>query len=138
MTTTSNSLSSASPVSQLRAVLAVDAASGLAMGAAFAAASGPLSTLLGLPRGLLLELGLVLLPFGLFIAWLASRPVPPAGLVKLLIVGNGAWVAASVVLLLTPFVSPTPVGTGFVLAQAGALLVLAILEAVLLRKVMAA
>jgi hypothetical protein len=128
---------SASPLPPLRAVLAVDAASGLAMGAAFAAASGPLSALLGLPQGLVLEVGILLLPFGLFIAWLASRPVPPAGLVKLLIGCNLAWVVGSVLLLLSGIVTPTAAGTAFVLAQAVALLVLAILEASLLRRVMA-
>jgi hypothetical protein len=46
---------------------------------------------------------------------------------------NEAWVVASVVLLLGPWVAPSPLGVAFVLAQAGVVAAFAVLQALALR-----
>jgi len=73
-----------------------------------------------------------------FIAWLASRPAPPAPLVWLVIAGNVAWTAESFLLISTEAGKITAPGTAFVAAQAVAVLGLALLEYVGLRKMRAA
>ncbi|HVJ62555.1 MAG TPA: hypothetical protein VM555_07560, partial [Tahibacter sp.] len=57
----------------LRRVLLVDAVAGAGMGALMLAAAAPLSTLLGLPAALLQGASAILLPFAVFLAWLALR-----------------------------------------------------------------
>ena len=67
-----------------------------------------------LAAGLLRGAGLVLLPWGLFVAWCATRPARGPALAVVAI--NLLWAADSVVLLLLGWVAPTPAGTGFILA----------------------
>lgn len=118
----------------LRRVLAVDAASCLAAGLLCAAGAGLLAGPLGLPRGLLLAAGLAQLLCAAVIGWLASRREAPRGLVLFVIAGNAAWVLGSLVLLVSPFVSPTTLGGVYVVAQATAVAVLAELEWIGLRR----
>ena len=116
----------------LRRVLALDAASCAAMGLALGLAAAPLSALFGLPVDLVRTAGLLLLPLAAFIGWLASRPAPPPLLVWIVIVGNLGWTAESFALLAG--YAPTPLGTAFVALQALAVLGLAGLEFVGLRR----
>lgn len=119
--------------SLLRAVLWADAASGAATAVLQLALTDLLAQWLGLPRLLLLASGAVLWPFVALAASLASRPlVPPAGL-KLLVIGNWAWVAGCVVLLLAG-TATTPYGQGYLLMQALAVAVLAQLQSLALRR----
>jgi hypothetical protein len=116
----------------LRRILALDAASCAAMGLAMSLAASPLALLFGLPEGLIRTGGLLLLPLATFIGWLASRAAPSPLLVWMVIGGNLVWTAESFALLGQH--APTPVGTAFVAAQAVAVLGLAGLEYVGLRK----
>lgn len=117
----------------LRTVLLADAAASLACGLLMAGASSILSPLLGLPAPLLLGAGLVLLPWSALVFWLARRAALPRGAVWAVVVLNAIWVIESVALVAGGFVAPTPLGIGFVLAQALAVVALAGLQVVGLR-----
>ena len=116
----------------LRRVLALDSACCAAIGLGLGLAASPLATLFGLPVELVRTAGLLLLLLAAFIAWLASRPAPPPLLVWIVIAGNLGWTAESFALL--GWYDPTPLGAGFVAAQAIAVLGLAGLEYVGLRR----
>jgi len=116
----------------LRRVLLVDAATCVATGALLSLDAAPLAPLLGLPAELLRYAGLSLFPIAAFMAWVATRQVPPHPGAWLIIAGNAAWVLGSA-LLFIPF-SPTLLGYAFVIAQAAAVALLAELEYVGLRR----
>jgi hypothetical protein len=118
----------------LRCVLALDSASCALLGLLLFLGAEPLSALLGLGERLLFGAGLLLLPLAAFIAWLASRPAPPAPLVWLLIVGNLAWTAESFLLVSMESGRITALGTAFVAAQAVAVLGITALEYAGLRR----
>jgi hypothetical protein len=126
------------PSAFLRRVLALDSASCLAIGLLLAAGAGPLSELFGLGETLLFGAGLLLLPLAALIAWLALQPVPPAPLVWVVIVGNVAWTAESFLLISTESARITALGTAFVAVQAAAVLGIASLEYVGVRRIRAA
>jgi len=102
----------------LRRVLVLDAVATGATALLAVALAGPLSGWLGLPVGLLRGAGLILVPFVILVAWTAARQQAPAGVVWTIIAMNGAWVIASVALLLSGLVAPTVWGYAFVIAQA--------------------
>ena len=116
----------------LRRVLALDSASCAIMGLGMGLGASALAPIFGLPEDLVRIAGLLLLPLAAFIGWLASRAAPAPALVWIVIVGNAAWTAESFALL--GQVSPTGLGTAFVSAQALAVLGLAALEYVGLRR----
>ncbi|HEV7659293.1 MAG TPA: hypothetical protein VGO55_05560 [Allosphingosinicella sp.] len=120
----------------LRRSLALDSLSCLALGLAMGLGAAMLAPLFGLAEPLVRIAGLALLPLGLFIGWLASRPAPPPALVWVVILGNIGWTAESFVLLGQH--QPTALGTAFVSAQATAVLGLAALEYLGLSKARAA
>ncbi|MFF3842907.1 hypothetical protein [Streptomyces sp. NPDC001930] len=119
------------PQSAVRRFLALDAVVTGANGIAYAAASGPLGEFLGVDAGLLLELGVLLAVYAAGVAWLASRPQPPALGVKLVVDINALWAVLSIVALVA-WLEPTTAGLvwtplqaatvgGFALAQWAAL-----------------
>ena len=116
----------------LRRILALDSLSCLAMGLLMGLGAAALSPIFGLPAGLLRGAGLALLPLAAFIFWLATRPEPPRALVWVVILGNLAWTAESFITLGQS--EATALGTAFVAAQALAVLGLACLEHVGIRK----
>jgi hypothetical protein len=116
----------------LRRVLALDSLSCLAMGLLMGLGAAGLAPLFGLPEGLVRGAGLALLPLAAFIFWLATRPNPPRPLVWVVILGNLAWTAESFITLGQS--QATALGTAFVAAQAVAVLGLALLEYVGVRK----
>lgn len=116
----------------IRRVLALDALSCLAMGLLMGLGAGGLAPLLGLAEGLVRGAGLALLPLAAFIGWLATRPSPPRLFVWVVIIGNLAWTAESFLTLGQS--QATALGTAFVSAQAVAVLGLACLEYIGLRK----
>ena len=118
----------------LRRVLALDSLSCLAMGLLMSLGAAALAPLFGLPEPLIRIAGLALLPLAAFIGWLATKPVP--ALVWVVILGNLAWTAESFATLAQ--YQATPLGTAFVSAQALAVLALAGLEYVGLRRSRAA
>ena len=116
----------------LRRILALDSLSCLGMGLLMGLGAAALAPIFGLPESLVRGAGLALLPLAAFIFWLASRPNPPRALVWAVILGNLAWTAESFVTLGSS--EATALGTAFVTAQALAVLGLACLEYVGLRK----
>lgn len=111
----------------LRIVLKLDCLSCLAMAALLVPGAATLAGAFGLPKELLREAGLMLIPIGLFIGWLGMRGHGPAALVGMVVAGNIAWTLSS---LATVALLPamTPIGTVFVAVQALAVLVIALLE----------
>jgi hypothetical protein len=102
----------------LRVLLGVDAAFCLAAGLGLVAAADALGPAMGLPVGLLRGAGMVLLPWGAFVAWCAGRAEPPRRAVLAVVVLNLLWAADSVLLLATGWVAPNGLGVAFVLVQA--------------------
>src|ERR1044072_6215638 len=68
-----SAMSSIHASSFLRRVLLLDAVSCIGMGLLLIAAAGPLAAMLSLPEVLLREAGIVLLPFAVFVGYLATR-----------------------------------------------------------------
>jgi len=123
----------ANPETFLRRVLWLDAATCIGCGVLLAAGGGVLDGLFGLPEPLLRLAGASLFPVAAFIAWLALRVRLSPVLVWVVIVGNVVWAADSILLLLTPWVAPTLLGSAFVVAQALVVLALARAEQLGLR-----
>jgi hypothetical protein len=111
----------------LRSVLWADAASGAATAVLQLAATDVLAQSLALPRGLLLASGAVLWLFVALAASLASRPLVPAGPLKVLVIGNWLWVAGCLGLLLSGVAGST-LGQAYLVMQAVAVAVLAELQ----------
>lgn len=101
-------------------------------------AAGPLAGPLGLPESFLRSLGLILVPFVAFVAWVALRRPVVVGAVWTLIVGNALWVAASIALLASGWLSPSGLGTAFIVGQAVIVGLFAELQLVGLRRSTAA
>ncbi|MBC3919182.1 hypothetical protein H8L32_16945 [Undibacterium sp. CY18W] len=114
----------------LRKILMFDAITCVAMGLLLISTSGLLSELLGLPRDFVLLAGVALFPCAalmLLTSRIGTQAQPPAALVWLIIIGNAGWVIASL-LTMELWFSPTTLGMVFILAQAAAVVVLAVLE----------
>ena len=122
----------------LRRLLFADAVVSGVTGVLMSAAATPLATLLALPAPVVRYAGLALLPFAALVLHLAGRErVTRTGV--LAVIGlNAAWVAASVLVLLTGWVAPNGLGVAFVLVQALAVAVLAELQYTGLRRAAAA
>jgi hypothetical protein len=101
----------------LRNALLVDAAASGATALLMIAGAGMLDGLLGLPAALLRGAGLVLVPYVAFVVWAGTRTPIQGGAVWAIIVANAAWAIASIALLVG-FLSPTLLGTAFVIGQA--------------------
>ena len=119
----------------LRLVLCADAVASGATAALLVAGANVLERWLGLPVALMREAGLVLVPYVLLVAFIASRPAVAVAAVNAIIAVNAAWTAASVLLLVSGWVSPTLLGVAFVLAQALAVGAFGVLQYVCLRQV---
>lgn len=115
----------------LRGVLAFDAATGVIMGLLLSLMPLPLSVWLGLPAALLLGAGLLLFPSAALMLLASARP--HILLVGLVVFGNVAWVAASVLVMV--MMGPTALGAVFVVGQAVVVAVLAWVEWRLRRQV---
>ena len=109
----------------LRGALYADALASGAMGLLMAGGADLLAPLLGLPRALLFWSGLALLPFALFVGWIARRREPPQVAVKAVLIVNLAWVTASALVLALLPVAPAALGYAFITLQALAVLALA-------------
>ena len=118
----------------LRLVLWADALSGSATAVLHLALAASLSALLGLPTGLLSASGILLLLYVALAGSLALQSLPSRALLGVLVIGNFAWVAACLVLLFGGSVSPTPLGEAYLVVQAVAVLVLAELQWMALRR----
>jgi len=116
------------PLPSLRTTLLVDAAACLACGALMALATEHLASATRIPPSLLLYAGLSLFPIALLMAVVGTRAAhsPPA--VALVAGGNLLWVAASVWLLVSDAIAPSPLGVAFIAVQAAVVAALAALE----------
>ena len=97
-------------------------------------ASSVLARPLGLPEELLRGAGLILLPYGLFVSFVARRHPLVRMAVWAIVMINVLWVIESFMLLLGGSLAPTMLGTGFVIVQALVGGLFAILEVVWLRR----
>jgi len=112
----------------LHRVLWADAASCLATGLLQLLFTGQLARLLGLPPALLTGTGLFLLVYAAAVALVATRQPLPRPVVWLFVAGNVIWAIDCVVLLLSGWIAPTPLGEAWILAQALTVAVLAELQ----------
>jgi hypothetical protein len=110
----------------LQNVLLLDAATCVGAGALMAFGSNFVASLTALPAPLLFWAGLILFPIAALIAYAGLQAAPPRPLVWLIVLGNIGWVAAS--LGVFAFIAPNALGYVFILAQAAAVAVLALLE----------
>jgi len=133
----SSSISSSLPTSRtqplggtdwLRRALWIDVLFSGVAGVAMGAGHTLLAPVLGLPEGLLIGAALVCLAWAAALGALARRPYLPRLLVWDVILGNGAWVAASIALLAFDWVQPSGLGTAFLVAQAVVVAVFAELQ----------
>lgn len=118
----------------LRRVLWADAASGTGMGVLHLGLPALLADLLGISSALLTASGWLLLPFVVLAGWLALQRQPSRGALTLLIIGNFAWVAASAAVVFGTGLVPGALGMAYVGVQALAVLVLAELQWLGLRR----
>lgn len=112
----------------LRRVLWFDAISGIGTGVLHVVASGPLSQVLGLPEALLRASGVAIFAFVTLAAWLAMQPTPSRGGLSLIVIGNFAWSAGCVWLVLGGVSGATALGVGYLLVQAAVVALLAELQ----------
>jgi hypothetical protein len=121
-------------VALLRKVLLVDSFTCVAAGLLMLLGGQALSEPLGLAPLFLQGAGLSLLPFAAYLAHIARRPELPRTHLWIIVACNAVWVVDSVLVLATGWVEPTGLGYAFVIVQALAVLVLAELEWVFLRR----
>lgn len=93
-------------------VYGLDAIVSAAMGIALLVLAEPLTQLAGwsLPAGFLWTIGLLLLPWAVFNAWIARTGHPATGVVRGNIAGDAAWVVGSIALILLHAPSLTTIG----------------------------
>ncbi|MBA3895379.1 MAG: hypothetical protein H0X69_17140 [Gemmatimonadales bacterium] len=118
----------------LRPTLLIDAIASGTSGLLLLVAARPLAELFDLPAALLRASGASMVPFIAFLVVLATRDVVSHLAVKLVVAFNLAWVAASVLLLVSGWVDPNGLGYAFVIAQAAAVALFAQLQATALSR----
>lgn len=111
----------------LRTVLKLDAATCLGMAALVLPTAAALQEPLGIDAALLRSAAASLIPIGLFMLWVGTRRDTSAAFVWLIIVGNVAWTAASVVAA-ADLPGMTSFGQTMVIAQGLGVLALALAE----------
>jgi hypothetical protein len=116
------------PSSVLRYALAADAVASGSTGLLLALGAGPLSGLFEMPEAFLRGAGLALLPFAALIAFMARRETLARATVLAVVVVNALWVADSCALLMTGWLTPSLIGSAFVIAQALAVGLLALAQ----------
>ena len=118
----------------LRYALLADAIASGATGLLLITGADLLTGLLGLPMVLMREAGLLLVPYVAFVAFVGTREAMSRRAVQAIITLNVLWVAASIGLLVSGWVTPTVLGYAFVIAQAIMVGVFAELQLVGLRR----
>lgn len=118
----------------LRRGLLIDLVLSSVVGVGMVIGAQPLSELLLLPEPLLRIAGVMFAPFIALLSFLLTRSQPPYALVWTVIVLNVIWAVSCVALLLSGWVAPNALGYGFILFQAGAVLLFAELQYLGLRR----
>lgn len=112
----------------LRTILLVDGVVSGAMGLMLLAGAGILDSAFDLPTAFLRGVGVVLLPWFALLAVVATRRVINRAVVRFVIAVNLAWVAASILLPFTGWVEPNALGVAFIIVQAMAVTVFALVQ----------
>ncbi|HEY9435468.1 MAG TPA: hypothetical protein VI260_28765 [Blastocatellia bacterium] len=119
----------------LRPLLWFDCAAAAIAGTATLALAGLLATLFGLPRVVVVFIGLVNLAYGAFSFSLARQPSPARGRVRALVTANLLWVGVCVVMAIY-FAGPGSwLGASYMLAEGFFVGLLATVEALTLKAV---
>lgn len=118
----------------LRNVMLIDAASCLATGALQVLLHQPLSELLRLPAALLSGTGWFLVVYAAVAAVVATREPVPRLPVTVIAIGNFAWAAGCLLLLVAGGLRPSVLGVGWIVAQVLTVLALAELQWMGLRR----
>ncbi|HUP17669.1 MAG TPA: hypothetical protein VM848_16675 [Acidimicrobiia bacterium] len=109
---------SASAGDALRRVLLVDSLTSGGVGLLLLAAAAPLSDLWGLTALFLRIAGITMVLWGVGLGQLVRQGAVSDSAVRVVVIANWAWFAASVGLLLGTWVEPRAFGSGFIVCQA--------------------
>ena len=134
MSTLATSAATGQSSTFLRRALLLDAVASGATALLAIVAAGFLEGLLGLPAALLRGAGLVLLPYVAFVIFAGTREAISRSAVWAIIIANGLWALASVLLLFSGLVAPTILGYAFVIGQAAVVALLGELQYIGLRR----
>jgi hypothetical protein len=118
----------------LRLALSADAAISGATGLLMLFGAGFLAGFLNLPKALLVEAGILLIPFVIALAVLATRRSIRPAFIYAVIGLNVLWVIGSVLLLLGGWIAPNALGIAFIVVQAVAVFGFAELQYIALRR----
>lgn len=116
------------PSRLLRAGLLIDAAGSGLLGAVQLSAGDWLAQASALPRALLLETGAFMIGYAFCLLILARLPLTWSAPITMIAAGNIAWAVLSVALLPAGVFSPSALGMGYLIAQAAAVLLFALLQ----------
>ena len=106
------------PLSTVRKVLWLDAASSFGAAVLLLLFAGPLQPLLGLDAQLLRVVGALFLPFVACVAWVAASDRTPRVALGWIVVLNALWVVLCLAVLALAWLQPTALGTLFIVGQA--------------------
>ena len=109
----------------LRALVWFDASTGLLLGALHLLLTASLAEWLGLPSGLLVASGVLLLGYAALATRIARAHTMPRGSLWVLIVANFGWALASLALLLGNAVAPTFLGQAYLVVHVVSVAVIA-------------
>lgn len=112
----------------IRFALVADAAATVATGTLLAVGGSLLEGLTGLPATATTPLGVFLIAFAAFVAWVGLKRQTPQGAAMLIVLVNAAWVIGSLIVLLAGTWALTLLGVAFLIAQALAVAALAALQ----------
>lgn len=133
--TTTFATTAAQPADRfLRTILKIDTVTCAVTGAGFVALGEVHWEVFGLPTALTMPAGIFLIALAVGLWTLGSLTAVNAKAVWVVVAGNFAWVAASIMLIVASLVDLTTLGIVFVAVQAAAVAVIAELEIVGLRK----
>ena len=111
-----------------QALVTIDAVTCAATGILFLLWSQPIAQWTALPAGLLFWAGVILMPIALFMAITGRAARPRTWALSVIVLGNILWVVASIALPVTGLVTPNSLGWLLLLAQAGVVAALTVLE----------
>lgn len=118
----------------LRTLLAVDAAASAATALPMLAAAPQLSLWTGLPATGLAAAGAVMAAYVAVILWWRRHPAVRRGALWAYVAGNALWAVECGLIAFGGWLAPTPLGVGFLMVQAVAVLVFAELGWLALRR----
>jgi hypothetical protein len=122
---------------RLHLVLRIDAIASGASGVLLLIGGQVLADLFGIPTGLLVPVGFLLLAYAAALWFTETRPNLNASAVQAIVAANALWIVTSVLVVVLGWFPLTGLGVAFVLTQAAAVAILADLEFTSLRQVTA-